>query len=154
MFSEAILKTLVVAMIPVGELRAALPLALEHFHLSLPVAFLVSVVGNMIPVVFVAFLLEPVSEFLMKHSKFFRWFFNWLFERTRKKHSKKFETLEEVALVTFVAIPLPMTGAWSGALAAFVFGIPPKKSLPLIALGVAIAGVIVTLITKGVGYLL
>ena len=69
-----------------------------------------------------------------------------------KKHSKKFETFEEIALVTFVAIPLPGTGAWSGALVAFVFGIPPKKSIPLIFLGVAIAGIAVSLITLGIKF--
>lgn len=145
-----IVQTLIVAMFPIGELRVALPLALTKFELSLPVAFLVSVVGNMIPVVIVVYFLEPVSNFLIKHSKFFKWFFEWLFHRTRKKHSKRFETLEEIALVTFVAIPLPATGAWTGALAAFLFGIPPKKSIPLIGLGVVIAGVIVTILTLGI----
>lgn len=147
---EAILKTLFISMIPIGELRVAIPLGLTHYGLSVVTTFLVAVIGNTIPVIIIVFLLDPVSKWLMKHSKFFRWFFNWLFERTRKKHSKKFEVLEEVALVTFVAIPLPMTGGWSGALAAFVFGIPPKKSIPLISLGIVIAGVIVTLVTLGV----
>jgi uncharacterized membrane protein len=146
-----ILKTFALALMPIGELRVALPVALEVYKISWPVAFIVSVVGNMVPVIFFSFLLDPISKFLMKHSRFFKWFFNWLFERTRKKHSKRFETLEEVALVTFVALPLPITGAWSGTLAAFVFGIPPKKSIPLIFLGVLIAGAIVTLLTKGVG---
>jgi uncharacterized membrane protein len=136
-------------MIPIGELRVALPLALTTFQIPLGWAFLIAVLGNTIPVVIIAFLLEPVSKFLSKHSKFFKWFFEWLFEHTRKKHSKKFETLEEIALVTFVASPLPMTGGWSGALAAFVFGIPPKKSIPLIFLGILIAGVIVSIITLG-----
>jgi uncharacterized membrane protein len=149
---EAIIKVLLLAMIPIGELRAAIPLGLTHYNLGIIETYLIAVIGNMTPIVFIVFLLEPVSNWLMKHSKFFRWFFNWLFERTRKKHSKKFEVFEEVALVTFVAIPIPMTGGWSGALAAFVFGIPPKKSIPLIALGVAIAGVIVTLITLGVRF--
>lgn len=149
---EGIIKILILSMIPIGELRAAIPLGITHYHLGVITTYFIAVVGNMIPIVFIVFLLEPVSNWLIKHSKFFKWFFNWLFERTRKKHSKKFEVFEEVALVTFVAIPLPMTGGWSGALAAFVFGIPPKKSLPLIALGVAIAGIIVTAITVGVGY--
>jgi uncharacterized membrane protein len=144
-----ILKTFVIAMLPIGELRVALPLALTQFNMSILLAFTVSVIGNMLPVVFIAFFLEPVYLFLSKHSKFFKWFFEWLFSYTRRKHSKKFEVFEEVALVTFVAIPLPMTGAWSGALAAFVFGIPPKKSLPLITLGVIGAGIIVTIITLG-----
>jgi len=145
-----ILKVLFVAMLPIFELRGALPYALVQLDMALPLAFLLSVVGNMLPVVIITFLLDPISKFLSKHSKFFRWFFDKLFDRTRRKHGKKFETLEEIALVSFVAIPLPMTGAWSGALAAFVFGIPPKKSLPLITLGVLIAGVIVSALTLGI----
>lgn len=154
MLEEPLVKVFLTAMAPIGELRVSLPLALVHYKLPIISSFLVSVIGNMLPIVFIAYLLEPVSNFLSDHSKFFRWFFNWLFERTRKKHSHRFEVLEEVALVTFVAIPLPMTGAWGGALAAFVFGIPPKKSLPLILLGVIGAGIIVTLITEGVSFIL
>lgn len=149
---DAILKILVLAMTPIGELRAAIPLGITHYNMGILLTYFVAVIGNVLPVIGIVFLLEPVSNWLMKHSRFFKWFFEWLFERTRKKHGKKFEVFEEVALVTFVAIPLPMTGGWSGALAAFVFGIPPKKSLPLIALGVAIAGIIVTLITVGVRF--
>src|SRR3990170_6356061 len=149
MFEEPLVKVFFAAMTPIGELRVALPLALVHYKLPWAVSFAVSVFGNMLPITLIVFLLEPVSNYLTAHSKFFRWFFNWLFERTRKKHSHRFEVLEEVALVTFVAIPLPMTGAWSGALAAFVFGIPPKKSIPLIFLGVLISGIIVTLLTYG-----
>lgn len=148
---EEIIKTLILAMTPIGELRVALPIALTQFELSLPVAYIVSVFGNIIPVIFIIYLLEPVSKFLSKRSKFFKSFFDKLFTKTREKHSKKFETLEELALITFVAIPLPVTGGWSGALAAFVFGIPPKKSIPLIFIGILIAGVIVALITEGVG---
>jgi uncharacterized membrane protein len=149
---QEVLKTFLLAMLPIGELRAAIPLGISHYGLGVIQTYFIAVIGNMLPLLAIAFLLEPVSNWLMKHSKFFRWFFNWLFEHTRKKHSKKFEVFEEVALVTFVAIPLPMTGGWSGALAAFVFGIPPKKALPLIALGVAIAGLIVTAITMGVRF--
>lgn len=137
-------------MAPIGELRAAIPIGLTVFKLGVIETYIISVIGNMIPILIIIFLLEPISNLLSKHFKFFKWFFNWLFEHTRKRHSHKFEVLEEITLVTFVAIPLPMTGAWSGALASFVFGIPPKKSLPLIFLGVLIAGVIVTLITLGV----
>jgi uncharacterized membrane protein len=133
-FANDIVKTFLIAMAPIGELRVSLPLALTKFNMSLPLAFFFSVIGFMLPVMFIGY---------------FKWFFTWLFHYTRKKHSKRFEVLEEIALVTFVAIPLPMTGAWSGALAAFVFGIPPKKSLPLITLGVIGAGIIVTIITLG-----
>jgi uncharacterized membrane protein len=151
---EESLKTLLLAAVPVIELRGALPVALVAYKMNIFWAFLLAVVGNIMPVIFIVFLLEPVSDFLIKHSRFFRWFFKKLFHHTRTKHSHRFEQLEEVALVTFVALPLPMTGAWSGALAAFVFGIPPRKSIPLIALGVLIAGVIVTALTLGIGFFL
>jgi uncharacterized membrane protein len=146
----AVLKIFFLAMAPIGELRVALPVALTHYELPLLTAYVVSVLGNFIPVVFIVYLLDPVQKFLSKHSRFFKWFFKKLFERTRRKHTKKFETFEEVALITFVAIPLPVTGAWSGALAAFVFGISPKKSIPLIFIGILISGVIVTALTYGV----
>jgi uncharacterized membrane protein len=148
------LKLLLTAMTPIGELRAAIPIGLTAFNLGVIETYIISVIGNMIPILFIIFLLEPTSNFLSKHFKFFKWFFNWLFEHTRKRHSHKFEVLEEITLVMFVAIPLPVTGAWSGALASFVFGIPPKKSLPLIFLGVLIAGIIVTLITLGVKFVI
>ncbi|RJQ53213.1 MAG: ligand-binding protein SH3 [Actinobacteria bacterium] len=145
-----ILVTLLVAMTPVGELRAALPLALTHYKLSLPVAFSVSVVGNMIPVIVLVYLLDPLQRWLSDHSPLFRRLFEWLFARTRRKHSRRFEALGSLALVTFVAIPLPMTGAWSGVLAAFVFGVRPRAAIPLIGAGVIAAGVIVSLATQGI----
>lgn len=145
-----IVQVILTAMLPVGELRVALPLALTHYGMSVPLAYALTVFGNMLPIVVIVFWLDPVQEFLSARSKLFKRFFSWLFERTRRKHSKRFETVEGVALMTFVAIPLPMTGAWSGALAAFVFGIPPRKSLPMILLGVMIAGVIVAALTLGV----
>lgn len=145
------LATLLIAMLPIAELRLSLPIALEIYHLPIWQAYLWSILGNMIPLVFIVFLLEPASNFLSQHFYFFNRFFSWLYKRTRRKHSRKFEIFEEAALIIFVAIPLPLTGGWTGAVAAFVFGIPPKKSLPLIFLGVLIAGVVVTLATLGIG---
>lgn len=146
-------QTILMAMAPLGELRVALPYALTKLSLPFWEAYFLSVVGNMIPIIIIIYLLDPVSKFLSKHSRLFKRFFDWLFERTRKKHSHRFEVLEEIALVSFVAIPLPVTGAWSGAVAAFVFGIPPKKSLLLILLGVMIAGIVVGLLTIGIKFL-
>jgi len=150
MINQDILKTILLAMTPIGELRVALPIAITVFKLPFWTAYFISVVGNMIPVLLIAFFLEPISYFLSEKSVFFRKFFEKLFHITRKKHSKKFEVFEELALIIFVAIPLPMTGAWSGMLAAFVFGIKPKKSIPLILLGVMIAGLIVGVLTLGI----
>ncbi|MBU1119048.1 small multi-drug export protein [Patescibacteria group bacterium] len=144
------LATMMTAMLPIGELRAALPIALTVYNMPFWEAYLFSVAGNLIPVAFILWFLDPVSKWLMKHSKLMNRFFTWLFDRTQKKHTKKFEKWGVIALITFVAIPLPITGAWTGSVAAFVFGIPFKKAFPLIAIGVLIAGIIVGAMTLGV----
>lgn len=141
--------TVLIAMVPVGELRAALPIALTAYQLPVWEAFLLAVLGNMIPVIFILWLIEPVSNFLRRWSIFDR-FFNWLFERTRKKFYNKHAKWGDVALLVFVAIPLPVTGAWTGSLAAWLFGIKPRKAFPLILAGVCIAGVIVSLLSLGI----
>ncbi len=137
-------------MLPIGELRAALPLALSYYHLPFMEAFLLSVVGNFLPIPFLIIFLEKFSAYLMQKIYLLNRFFNWLFSYTRRRHSKKFEYLGALALVLFVAVPLPLTGAWSGVVAAFVFGISPKKSLPLIGLGILIAGLIVGIFSLGI----
>jgi len=142
-------KILLIAMTPIFELRGSIPMAIGVYNLSIWSSYLFSVIGNIIPVIFILFLLKSVSGFLMRRWSFFNRFFSWLFERTRKKHGCKFERCEELALIILVAIPLPFTGAWTGSLCAFVFGIPIRKAFPLIVSGVIIAGVITTLITLG-----
>lgn len=142
--------TLLFAMLPVFELRGAIPIALKIYQLNIYNAYFWAVLGNIIPIIFILWILGPISGFLRKHFKILDKFFIWLFRWTRRKHNKKFEKWGELALIIFVAIPLPITGGWSGALAAFVFGIPFRKALPLIVLGVLIAGVIVTLFTAGI----
>jgi len=142
--------TLLTAAAPVSELRGAIPLAYGIYGMSIYTAFIVAVIGNMIPVFFILWWLDPVQKWLSSHIKIFDRFFTWLFSFTRSRHAKKFERFEEFALIILVAIPLPMTGAWTGSLAAFVFGIPYRKALPLIFVGVLIAGLIVSLASAGV----
>ena len=144
------LKIFLIAMSPIFELRGSIPVALGVYHLPIWSAYLVSIIGNLVPVVFLLLLLESVSQYLSQRSYFFNRFFTWLFERTKKQHSSKFERWKEFALVIFVAIPIPFTGAWTGSLCAFVFGIPFKKAFPLIAAGVIMAGLITTLVSLGV----
>ncbi|MBL7016996.1 MAG: small multi-drug export protein [Kiritimatiellales bacterium] len=102
----------------------------------------VAVAGNMIPIPFILLLLGPLSRFCMRF-KIGKRFFEWLFARTRKK-SASIEKYEALGLTIFVAIPLPVTGGWTGAMAAFLMGIPFWKSMLYILLGVMIAGVIMT----------
>ena len=141
---------LLTSMLPIAELRGAIPLALTIYNMPVWSAFVFSILGNLIPVIFIIWILDLLVNKLLIHRIYiFNRFFNWLFERTRRKHSGKFEKWRDFALVVLVAIPLPFTGAWTGALAAFVFGIPIKRAFPLIAVGVLIAGTIVTLVTLG-----
>jgi uncharacterized membrane protein len=101
----------------------------------------------LIPVVLLLLFLEPLSIFLSKRFKIFDKFFKWLFERTRKKVAPIVKKYEKLGLTLFVAIPLPITGGWTGSIAAFLLGIPFKVAFPLITLGVFIAAVIVSFLT-------
>lgn len=145
---EAI-KTILIAMSPLLELRGSIPIAYNVYHLSITEAFAYSIIGNLIPVIFLLKFLGIVSNFLSRRSYYFNRFFAWLFKRTRENNSENFKRWGELALVIFVAIPVPFTGAWTGSLCAFVFGIPFKRAFPLIASGVIIAGLIVSLVTLG-----
>lgn len=143
-------QTFLLAMTPLGELRVALPVALSVYKMHWIIAFWVAVFGNLVPVVFLLLFLEPVSNFLSRHCKIFKYLFDWLFKKTRQRANHRIQKYGYPALVLFVAIPLPITGAWTGSLIAFLFNIPFKKAFPLIAAGVAIAGLIVSA-TTGAG---
>jgi len=143
-----IFNTFLLAMTPIGELRVAIPVALAIYKMPWVLAYVISVIGNLIPVVFLLLFLGPVSEWFSKKSKICQKFFNWIFEKTRKKTTSRIEKYGAIALVSFVAIPLPFTGAWTGSIASFLFGIPFKKAFPLTVLGVLLSGVIMLLLTQ------
>ena len=140
---------LLTAMAPIGELRIALPIALISFKMNLATAYFLSVAGNIIPVFFLLLFWKYLAKYLMENFGLFRTFFDWLFERTRKKFRAKYNRWGKLALVLFVAIPLPVTGAWTGSLAAWLFGYNYWQSLFLELLGVLIAGVVVSLVSLG-----
>jgi uncharacterized membrane protein len=145
--------TMLISMTPIFELRGAIPVGIGAYKMTIAEAFLWSVLGNVLVVAILVIFLEKFTGFLMKHFKFWKRFFDWLFERTRRKASDKIEKYGDWGLFFLVAIPLPVTGGWTGSLAAFLFGIPKKKSIPIISLGILIAGVIVTILTVGIGSL-
>ena len=148
--------TVIIAMMPFSELRGALTIALAPvgvggYGMAVPEAYFLAVIGNMIPVIPLLLFLEPVSDFLRRW-KIWDIFFNWLFTRTHHKHNERFEKYGMLALTLFVAVPLPVTGAWTGCAAAFVFGIEFRHALLAIFTGVLIAGIVVsTLILAGIG---
>ena len=144
------ISTMIIAMTPIFELRGSIPVAITFFHLSPFAAYFWSVLGNILPMIVLVFFLEKVSLFLSERFSFWKKFFEWLFARTRKKAHKQIEKYGDWGLFFFVAIPLPVTGGWTGALAAFLFGIKKIKAIFIISLGIMTAGLIVSLLTLGI----
>ncbi len=130
---------MIVGALPISELRGAIPLALS-FGMPLSKAFWLSVIGNISFIAPALFLFEPVSGRLRKF-KLWSGFFDWLFERT-KKNADTIQKYEALGLAIFVAIPLPMTGAWSGVVAASLFKIRFRYAFIAIVAGVIGAGLI------------
>ena len=136
-----------VAMLPIAELRGAIPLGI-YWGLSPILVFIIAIIGNMVPVPLILLFLEGIEKYLRKSEKMAR-ALDWLFERTYKKADEKVRRWEYLALILFVAIPLPGTGAWTGSLIAYLFKFDIKKSMLSIFAGVLIAGAIVLIASLG-----
>ncbi len=141
--------TMIIAMTPIFELRGSIPVAIMSLEMSPLWAYFWSIIGNMLPVIAIVFLLEEIVSFLSRKFEFWKKFFDWLFARTRKKVEKQIAKYGDWGLFFLVAIPLPVTGGWTGALAAFLFGIKKPKAIFVITLGIMTAGVIVLFLTIG-----
>ena len=129
---------------PIGEIRLGLPVALFVYKLPVWKAFLFSCLGNISFIIPMLFLFKPVSEYLRRFRPLKK-FFDWFFERTREK-AKLVQRFEFLGLMIFVGIPLPMTGAWSGCIAATLFKVRFRYAFLANVLGVVMAGVIVLLL--------
>jgi len=130
---------------PISELRGAIPWAILKHHYPWYYAFLLAITGNLLPVPFILLFLDTGSRFLSKISIFER-MLHWLFKHTRQR-GKIINRYERIGLILFVAIPLPVTGAWTGSLAAVLFGLKFKHAFLSIFIGILIAGAIVTCAT-------
>lgn len=147
MDSRELITVLLTAMAPVAELRGAIPLGIVRYDLPPLITYALAVVGNMIPIVPILFFLKKGTDYAMRYPRL-ESLLNWVFKRTRKKGGV-IEKYELLGLVLFVAIPLPMTGAWTGAIASYLFGLNSLRSVISIFIGVLIAGVIVTTLSLG-----
>ena len=132
----------IISALPVVELRLALPIAIFSFHMPWYKAFLLSIIGNMLPVPILLLFLEKLAK-AVSHFKAGEKVVNWVFKYTRQR-GKVIERYERIGLMLFVAIPLPVTGAWTGSVAAFLLGLKFWHAFLSILLGVIIAGAIVT----------
>jgi len=135
------------SMLPVTELRVTIPLALALGVTPIK-AYLVAVLGNLVPVVPILMLLEPVSIGLRKFPAVDR-IFQKILTRTRRK-GKQVQKYGALGLLFFVAIPLPGTGAWTGAFLAWLLGLNLILSMITIGAGVVLAGIFVMLVSLGV----
>lgn len=142
-----ILKTLFIGMLPVLEIRGAIPVGVAA-GLDPWSAFFVGFVGNMLPVPFLILLTRKIIEWMKKHH-----ILDKLTSFLERKGSQKAQTVQKYSfwgLFILVAIPLPGTGAWTGALVASLLDMRLKRALPAIAMGVIVAGLIVLLAIYGV----
>jgi uncharacterized membrane protein len=138
------LKVFLVAMSPLVELRGAIPLALGLYHLPLWSAYLLAVTGNFIPLALIVLLAKPLTDFLSQKSWLLKSFLDWLFERVRHKTVQLGRFGRFLTVVILTAIPIPLVGGWTGAVAAFLLELPLKRALPALGLGVTISGLIVS----------
>ncbi len=143
-----ILYIFIISMLPFVELRGSIPLGI-YWGFPPWMVFLAAILGNMLPVPFILLFLEGLEKILRKSEKISN-FLDWLFDRTYKKADKKVRRWEYIALIFFVAVPLPGTGAWTGSLIAYLFKFDIKKSFGAIFLGVIIAGLLVLAASLGI----
>ena len=134
-----VLTVLGVSMVPILELRAAIPLGCA---LGIPwqVCYPLCVIGNLLPVPFILLFIRRILSW-MKTVRFFSPIANWV-EKKGQKHSARVAKGAAIGLILFVGIPIPGTGAWTGALIAAMLDIRFRYALPAIALGVLLAGFI------------
>jgi len=150
--TKAAIVTFLMAMVPVIELRGAIPYGVLA-GLSIPTAFVIAVVGNLLPIPILVVFTRKVFDWLRTKSEKLDHFVSKLEDAGNEKKGLVMK-YEFIGLAILVAIPLPGTGAWTGALVAAMMNMRLKRAMPAITLGVILAGIIVTTITYGAGALL
>lgn len=142
-----IIATFVISMFPIVELRGGIPFGVST-GLNPWLALLVAMLGNLAPIPFILLLLDKILEWMKTRKGFLSSIADFL-ERKAYKNRETIEKYKALGLVILVAIPLPGTGAWTGALVATVLRINRKTAFPCIVIGVIIAGIVVTAISYG-----
>jgi len=138
---------LLTAMTPIGELRASIPLAITSMDMPWPQAFGLSIVGNVVPVPFILFALRTAGARVEAQQNIVGRLLRWRTARIQQSWGPRVQRYGFFGIVLAVAIPLPLTGAWTGTLIVWTLNEPVRRGLPAIAAGVVIAGAIVTGLT-------
>ncbi|UCF97152.1 MAG: small multi-drug export protein [Spirochaetaceae bacterium] len=146
---RTLLVTLALCLLPISELRGGLPFALSN-DIPLPVAYLICVGANALVAPLVYLFLSSLHRLLERWQPYRR-LFDHIVERARRKVHAKVEKYGYAGLILFVAIPLPITGAYTGTLGAWILGMDRRKTILAVFVGVIIAGIIVaTVFTLGI----
>lgn len=147
-----LMMTMLISMVPVLELRGAIPAGVAA-GLSVKEALVVSIIGNLLPVPIIILFVRKVFDWMREKSERLD-FLVCRFEEKAKKQSVMIDKYEWFGLVLLVAVPLPGTGAWTGALVAAMLNMRLKRALPAVFIGVVIAGIVVSYITYGASMLI
>jgi len=139
---------------PLAEVRGAIPWGVFAGGLSPLAAFFWAVVGNISIYLVLLLVLSRIGDALEHRKGPLQRFSLWWFSRMRRHYRHRFHKWEAWALLFFVAVPLPFTGAWSAAIAAYVFGIAPRKAMVPGSLGILLSGALVAISTAGIQVLL
>ncbi len=144
------LATTVMAALPIVELRGSIPFAIGVLNMSVLEALGWSVLGNTLAAIILLWGLDSIERFSSKHLPWFEKIIQKYIVSVRNKTNDKVTRYGLWALFLFVAIPLPGTGAWTGSVAAYIFGIPTKRAFPIVFVGIVAAGIVVALLTTGI----
>lgn len=144
------LKIMLFAATPFGEVRLALPLALAVYKLPVWLGFLLSLAGNILAVVFIFFALHCAGRWSMEHIPLVRTMLTRVFARTHRAFSGRYAAWGLLGLALFVAVPLPLTGGWTGAAAAYLFGFKKGPAVLALITGVTLASFAVLILTVGI----
>lgn len=144
------LVAVLLAALPVTELRAALPFALTVLKLDPMRAFVVVFLGNLIPLGLIFAFLPGVVRFAESHSPWLKRVLQNYFRLLSEKHTQRFQRYGSLALAVFIMIPLPGSGVWTGSVLAILFNLRRSWAIPAIIIGLFGADVLVLLITQGV----
>jgi uncharacterized membrane protein len=136
--------------LPIVEMRGAVPVAQGLYGFGWVASFFWAFLGSMLPAPIILKLADPVIAWCNRKSPLCARLAGRAIERTRKHFAKDHRRFGEIALLIFVALPLPGTGVWGGSLAAVLFGVPFVRAMWLIGVGNAVAGLLISLASAGV----
>lgn len=141
-----------ISLMPILECRGGMFYAITIGNIGVIKSFIICYIGNMLPIPFILLFIKQIFAFMKKHGILVK--LVGKMEDKTTKHKDKIDKYGYWALLSFVAVPLPGTGGWTGALLAALFNMDIKKSLPMIAAGVLIANIIMTFFSYGVKFII